>query len=79
MCCFAGSVKGITFAPGGEVCVSVATDCSARLWRVPFAPFESGSVQEDAHAVLDFHGKHAFKGVDHHWTREVFATAGAEV
>jgi WD repeat and SOF domain-containing protein 1 len=29
--------------------------------------------------VLEFQGKHAFRGVDHHWCRSTFATAGAAV
>jgi WD repeat and SOF domain-containing protein 1 len=29
--------------------------------------------------VLEFSGRHAFRGVDHHWERAQFATAGAAV
>ena len=34
---------------------------------------------EDAHPVLEFSGSNAFLGVDHHWERLQFVTAGAAV
>lgn len=49
------------------------------LLQVPYAPFESGAVQQDAEPVFEFQGKHAFRGIDHHWGRNQFATAGAVV
>ncbi|KAG2484960.1 hypothetical protein HYH03_016258 [Edaphochlamys debaryana] len=74
-----GAVKGISFAPDGETCVSAGIDATVKLWKVPYAPFEAGEVQEDAEAVFEFQGKNAFRGVDHHWDRTSFATAGAAV
>jgi WD repeat and SOF domain-containing protein 1 len=74
-----GAVRGISFAADGEACVSASTDATVKLWKVPYAPFEAGEVQEDAEAVFEFSGKHAFRGVDHHWGRTLFATAGAAV
>ena len=46
---------------GGDAAVSCSTDCTVRLWRVPYAPFESGSVEAEDRAVLQFHGSAAFK------------------
>lgn len=74
-----GQVKGISVTPDGEGCVTAATDCTVKLWKVPFAPFAGGPVVEDAAPVLEFSGRHAFRGVDHHWDRPQFATAGAAV
>ncbi|EIE25085.1 WD40 repeat-like protein [Coccomyxa subellipsoidea C-169] len=75
-----GAVKGISIAPSGDVAVSCSTDCSVRLFRLPFAPFMSaGPVEDEASATLEFLGKHAFRGIDHHWTRNTFATAGQQV
>jgi WD repeat and SOF domain-containing protein 1 len=75
-----GAVKGISIAPSGDVAVSCSTDCSVRLFRLPFAPFMSaGPVEDEASATLEFQGKHAFRGIDHHWTRNTFATAGQQV
>ncbi|KXZ47814.1 hypothetical protein GPECTOR_32g426 [Gonium pectorale] len=74
-----GAVKGVSFAPDGETCVSASTDATVKLWKVPYAPFEAGDVQEDAHAVFEFSGKNAFRGIDHHWDRQSFATASAGV
>ena len=45
----------------GDAAVSCSTDCTVRLWRVPYAPFESGSVEAEDRAVLQFHGDAAFK------------------
>jgi len=72
-------VRGIAFAPDGEACVSAGTDCTVKLWKVPFAPFEAGDVCVDEAPVYEFQGKNAFRGLDHHWKRRVFATAGAGV
>lgn len=74
-----GAVRGIGLTPDGEGCVTAATDCTVKLWKVPFAPFAGGPVAEDAAPVLEFSGKHAFRGVDHHWSRQQFVTAGAAV
>ncbi|KAK9838515.1 hypothetical protein WJX81_004545 [Elliptochloris bilobata] len=74
-----GPVKGLAVTPDGDAVVSCSTDCSVRLFRLPFAPFAPGPVQDAAGAVLEFQGRHAFRGVDHHWTASKFATAGAQV
>ncbi len=74
-----GAVRGISFAADGETAVSCGTDCSVRLWKVPFAPFEAGKVQQDAEPVMVFEGKHAYRGIDHHWGRPMFATAASVV
>ncbi|KAL4451264.1 hypothetical protein ABPG77_009336 [Micractinium sp. CCAP 211/92] len=73
------AVKGISVTPDGEACVTCSTDCTVKLWKVPFAPFEGGPIVEDAHPVLEFSGKFAFRSVDHHWGRPQFATGGAAV
>lgn len=74
-----GAVRGIAFAPDGETAVSCGTDSTVKLWKVPYAPFESGQVQQDAEPVFEFQGKNAFRGIDHHWSRNIFATAGSVV
>lgn len=74
-----GAVRGISTTPDGEAAVSASTDCTVKLWKVPFAPLETGSVKQDASPVLEFSGRHAFLGVDHHWQRMQFVTAGAAV
>ena len=74
-----GAVKGITFAPDGETCLSCGIDASVRLWKVPYATFEAGDVEAEQQAVLDFQGKQPFRAIDHHWKDNVFATAGSIV
>ena len=64
--------------PSGEAAVSAATDGSARLWRLPLAPFEAGPLEAAAHAVVEFQASGALRGVDHHWSADKFATAGEQ-
>lgn len=47
--------------------------------QVPYAPFEAGDVCAEQGPALEFSGRHAFRGVDHHWCRPTFATAGSTV
>ncbi|MEW5309648.1 MAG: hypothetical protein WDW38_001521 [Sanguina aurantia] len=68
------AVRGISFATDGQSCVSCSTDTTVKLWKVPYAPFESGNVQRDQQPVFEFHGKSPFRGIDHHWCRTMFAT-----
>lgn len=51
------AVRGISFAPDGETAVSCSTDSTILLWKVPYAPFEAGIVQQDAEPVFEFEGK----------------------
>ena len=55
------AVRGVSVTRNGDAAVSCSTDCTVRLWRVPYAPFESGSVEAEDRAVLQFHGNAAFK------------------
>lgn len=74
-----GAVRGISVTPDGSHAISAATDCTVKMWNVPFAPFVSGQVQTDDAPVVEFVGTHAFLGIDHHSTKNQFATAGADV
>mmetsp|Transcript_729 Transcript_729/g.2165 ORF Transcript_729/g.2165 Transcript_729/m.2165 type:complete len:450 (-) Transcript_729:146-1495(-) len=73
------AVRGAAVAPNGLVAVSCSTDATVRLWRLPYAPFLGGRVEESDEAVLQFQGSHGFTGIDHHWQDSVFATSGAKV
>lgn len=74
-----GQINGLAVSPDGECCVSAATDCTVKLWKVPFAPFDGGPVQQDSMPIMEFNGKFAFRAIDHHWERSQFATGGAAV
>ncbi len=54
------AVRGAAVAPSGLVAVSCSTDATARLWRLPYAPFLGGPVEESDEAVLQFQGAHGF-------------------
>eukprot|EP00201_Polytomella_parva_P011923 CAMPEP_0175058486 /NCGR_PEP_ID=MMETSP0052_2-20121109/11873_1 /TAXON_ID=51329 ORGANISM="Polytomella parva, Strain SAG 63-3" /NCGR_SAMPLE_ID=MMETSP0052_2 /ASSEMBLY_ACC=CAM_ASM_000194 /LENGTH=426 /DNA_ID=CAMNT_0016323869 /DNA_START=29 /DNA_END=1309 /DNA_ORIENTATION=- len=69
-----GAIKGISYAPDGETCVTCSTDCTVKLWKVPYAPFEAGVVQADAYPVYEFQAKSALRSINHHWNSYTFAT-----
>lgn len=56
-----GAVNGVSVTKNGDAAVSCGTDCTVRLWRVPYAPFESGQVEGDDEAVFQFHGTSPFR------------------
>lgn len=72
-------VKGVSVTQDGDACVSCSTDCTVKLWKVPFAPGEAGPLLQTERPVFEFRGKGAFRGIDHHWGRNSFATAGPQV
>ncbi|KAG1678209.1 hypothetical protein FOA52_016146 [Chlamydomonas sp. UWO 241] len=73
------AVRGLSFAPDGETVVSASSDCTVKLWKVPYAPLDVGVVEAVSHPALVFSGQHAYRCVDHHWCRPQFATAGNAV
>lgn len=72
----ADRVSGLAVPPTGDACISCSTDCSARLYRIAVAPLEAGLPEKELSAVLEFHGKFGFRGIDHRWQGDTFATAG---
>lgn len=72
-------VKGVSVTQDGDACVSCSTDCTVKLWKLPFAPGEAGPLLQSDRPVFEFRGKGAFRGIDHHWGRNSFATAGPQV
>lgn len=73
------AVRGASIAPNGTVAVSCSTDCTVRLWKLPYAPFISGTVEESEDEIIQFQGPNGFTGIDHHWQENIFATSGAQV
>jgi WD40 repeat protein len=55
------AVKGVAIAPSGDLAVSCSTDATVRLWRLPYAPFHAGDVEQADQAVLQFQGAHGFR------------------
>ena len=72
----ADRVSGIAVPPSGDACISCSTDRSARLYKIPTAPLEAGMLEKEVPAVLEFQGKFGFRGIDHRWQGETFATVG---
>lgn len=76
-----GPVKGLAASTDGRVLVSCGLDCTVRLWSVP-APsiMESDdSSDEDPKPLAEYTGQYAYKGADHQWNGNLFATAGAQL
>uniref|UniRef100_A0A6M2EBW7 DDB1- and CUL4-associated factor 13 n=1 Tax=Populus davidiana TaxID=266767 RepID=A0A6M2EBW7_9ROSI len=76
-----GAVRGLTASTDGSTLVSCGTDCTVRLWNVPVATImESGNSSDcssEPRAV--YMGENAYWAVDHQWSGDLFATAGAQV
>lgn len=50
-----------------------------KVWKLPLAPPEHGTVEQDAAPVADLVGQKAFLGVDSQFEGGKFATCGASV
>ncbi|KAG5242196.1 transducin family protein [Salix suchowensis] len=84
-----GAVKGLTASTDGRTLVSCGTDCTVRLWNVPVATImESGNLSDFSLLIQKFlsfqpqavyMGENAYWAVDHQWSGDLFATAGAQV
>ncbi|XP_021894311.1 DDB1- and CUL4-associated factor 13 [Carica papaya] len=76
-----GAVRGLTASTDGRILVSCGTDCTVRLWNVPLPTmmdlYDSSNDSVEPLAVHVW--KNAFWAVDHQWTGDLFATAGAQV
>ncbi|KAI5583067.1 hypothetical protein BDE02_07G127700 [Populus trichocarpa] len=76
-----GAVRGLTASTDGSTLISCGTDCTVRLWNVPVATImESGNSSDcssEPRAV--YMGENAYWAVDHQWSGDLFATAGAQV
>ncbi|KAL9243794.1 hypothetical protein vseg_017640 [Gypsophila vaccaria] len=76
-----GAVKGLTVSTDGRILVSCGLDCTVRLWNVPDpSVMESDSSTASSLEPIAVHmGQNAYKGVDHQWGGNLFATAGAQL
>ncbi|KAJ6289538.1 hypothetical protein OIU76_025369 [Salix suchowensis] len=76
-----GAVKGLTASTDGRTLVSCGTDCTVRLWNVPVATImESGNLSDcSSEPQAVYMGENAYWAVDHQWSGDLFATAGAQV
>ncbi|KAF9679222.1 hypothetical protein SADUNF_Sadunf07G0117500 [Salix dunnii] len=76
-----GAVRGMTASTDGRTLVSCGTDCTVRLWNVPVATImESGNLSDcSSEPQAVYMGENAYWAVDHQWSGDLFATAGAQV
>lgn len=76
-----GAVRGLTASTDGDILISCGTDCTVRLWNVPDCKVmdSSDSSSNASKPLAVYVWKHAFRGVDHQWDGNLFATVGAQV
>jgi WD repeat and SOF domain-containing protein 1 len=68
-----GFVRGVSLSPYDSSLVSVGDDKTVKLWNA------EALSQNVSAASYSYMGKNAFNGVDHHRSKQVFATAGSSV
>jgi WD40 repeat protein len=75
-----GIVKGVSVAPhGANFFVSCGDDSRAKLWGLHRAAAVDAAASGEAEPLATFVGGAAFTGVDHHWSRQQFATSSETV
>ena len=74
-----GGVRAITVSDCGNFCFSCGDDGVIKMWRMPRAPMGGAPETIEEEALNDFRSGHVLRGIDHHWTRTHFATAGEKV
>ena len=73
------AVQGLAVSRDGSLAVSCSDDCTARLWRLPVAHKVGSRGGATEEALMEYRAKAGLRGVDHHWQKDLFATAGAGV
>ena len=74
-----GAIRGLSFDRTGGKLVSCSDDRSIRIWNVPEAELgELGSreTRREEHPAMVVAGESAYRDVDCHWGKDMFATAG---
>ncbi|GAB9465913.1 Glycoside hydrolase [Globisporangium polare] len=70
-----GFVRGLTVAPGGKTFFSCSEDKTVKQWSLHIKDDED----EVPTALSTFASKEPFLGIDHHWTKNLFATCSSKV
>lgn len=73
------AVKAVTVSDCGSLCFSCGDEGVVKMWRVPHAPLGGVTETVDHHPVSSFDAGQVLRGIDHHWKRPLFATAGEKV
>lgn len=71
-----GFVRGLAVAPGGDAFLSCSEDKTVKLWALRV---KDEGEDETPQPISTFGGKEPFLGVDHHWSRSLFATCSSKV
>ena len=75
-----GAVTGVAVATHGDACVSCGNDATVKLWRLEAPQLGDAAAARDGiaeqQADATYEGKFAFRGVSHHFKKDLFVTAG---
>lgn len=75
-----GIVKGVSVAPhSANFFVTCGDDSRAKLWGLHRAAAVDAASSGEAEPLATFVGNAAFTGVDHHWSRQQFATSSETI
>lgn len=78
-----GMVSGLVVTPNNRRMLSCGDDKTIKLWSVNSEEFGDDFNDEEMYnnkgLVKTFLGEHALKGIDHHFTDDIFVTGGASI
>lgn len=72
-------VRALAVSHCGTLCFSCGDDGIVKMWRVPHAPLGGIEKTLEDTALETYDSEQNLKGLDHHWDKNVFATAGEKV
>lgn len=73
------AVRAVAVSECGNFCFSCGDEGVVHMWGVPHAPLGGVTETLDHRAVASFNSEQVLRGIDHHWKRSLFATAGERV
>ena len=80
-----GLISGLCVTPKKLYMLSCGTDKAIKLWAVDSSSFDPSETdtqiytKKDNALIKTFLGEHSFKGIDHHYTDDLFVTGGASI
>ena len=73
------AVRAVAVSECGTYCFSCGDEGLVKMWQVPHAPLGGVENTIDCGEIASFASDEVLRGIDHHWKRPLFATAGEKV